>query len=72
MSSKTVVLAFFKDEVAADDAVESLKAWDKRDDDIKLSSIGVLVLDDKGKIEDPQARQVAASARVPGSASCWR
>ncbi len=51
MSSKTVVLAFFKDEVAADDAVESLKAWDKRDDDIKLSSIGVLVLDDKGKIK---------------------
>jgi predicted flap endonuclease-1-like 5' DNA nuclease len=51
MSSKTVVLAFFKDEAAADDAVESLKAWDKRDNDVKLSSIGVLVLDDKGKIK---------------------
>ena len=51
MADKTVVLSFFKDEVAADDAVESLKAWDKRDDQIKLSSIGVLVLDDKGKIK---------------------
>src|SRR4249919_3589775 len=51
MSSKTVVLAFFKDEAEADDAVESLKAWDKRDNDVKLSSIGVLVLDDKGKIK---------------------
>ena len=51
MAQKTVVLAFFKDEAAADDAVESLKAWDKADDDIKLNAIGVLVLDDKGKIK---------------------
>jgi hypothetical protein len=28
-----------------------LKAWDKRDNDIKLSSIDVLVLDEKGKIK---------------------
>ena len=69
MSSKTVVLAFFKDEVAADDAVESLKAWDKTDDDIKLSAIGVLVLDDKGKIKT-QSSASAASARVRASASC--
>jgi predicted flap endonuclease-1-like 5' DNA nuclease len=51
MADDTVVLAFFKDEAAADDAVESLKAWDKADDDIKLNAIGVLVLDDKGKIK---------------------
>ena len=29
MASKTVVIAFFEDEPAADEAVESLKAWDK-------------------------------------------
>jgi hypothetical protein len=46
-----VVLGIFKDEAAADAAVESLKAWDKGDVDIKLESIGVLVLDDKGKIK---------------------
>jgi len=51
MADDRVVLAFFKDETAADDAVESLKAWDKADDDIKLNAIGVLVLDDKGHIK---------------------
>ena len=51
MASKTVVLAFFSDEEAADDAVESLKAWDKAEHDIKLGAIGVLVLDDKGKVK---------------------
>ena len=51
MASKTVVLAFFNDEPTADDAVESLKAWDKADDYIKLDAIGVLAVDDKGKIK---------------------
>ena len=51
MSDKQVVVAIFKDEAAADGAVEGLKAWDKADDDIKLNAIGVLVLDDKGKIK---------------------
>ncbi len=51
MAGKTVVLAFFKDEPAADDAVEAMKAWDKADWDVKLDAIGVLALDDKGKIK---------------------
>jgi hypothetical protein len=51
MSDKQVVLAVFDDEAAADAAVEALKQWDKADDDIKLNAIGVLVLDDKGKIK---------------------
>ena len=51
MASKTVVLALFNDEPTADDAVEALKKWDKADDDIKLDAIGVLALDDKGKIK---------------------
>jgi len=51
MSDKQVVLAIFKDEAAADAAVVSLKAWDKADDDVKLNAIGVLVLDDKGKVK---------------------
>jgi uncharacterized membrane protein len=49
--ASSVVLAFFPDEVAADSAAESLKAWDKLDDDVKLNAIGVLVLDDKGKVK---------------------
>ena len=51
MASKTVVLAFFNDEATADDAAEDLKRWDKADDDIKLKAIGVLVLDEKGKLK---------------------
>ena len=51
MAKKTVVLAYFANEIAADDAVESLKQWDKADDDVKLNAIGVLVLDDKGKLK---------------------
>jgi hypothetical protein len=51
MSNKQVVLAIFEDEAAADRAVESLKIWDRADDDIKLNAIGVLVLDDNGKIK---------------------
>ena len=51
MAGKTVVLSFFKDEAAADDAVDSLKKWDKADNEIKLDVIGVLVVDAKGKIK---------------------
>jgi hypothetical protein len=46
-----VVLSIFKDEAAADAAAESLKAWDIEDDSIKLDAIGVLVLDENGKIK---------------------
>jgi uncharacterized membrane protein len=49
--SKQVVLAIFPDEGAADTAAQALKEWDKLDDDVKLHAIGVLVLDDKGKIK---------------------
>ena len=51
MSDKQLVLATFSDEAAADAAVTSLKSWDKADDDIKANAIGVLVLDDKGKLK---------------------
>jgi uncharacterized membrane protein len=48
---KQVVIAIFPDEAAADSAVESLKDWDKLDDDVKLNAVGVLVLDDNGKVK---------------------
>ena len=48
---KQVVVAIFPDEGTADTAAQSLKEWDKLDDDVKLNAIGVLVLDDKGKIK---------------------
>ena len=51
MGSKQVVVAIFPDEAQADTAAQSLKDWDKLDDDVKLNAIGVLVLDEKGKIK---------------------
>ena len=51
MAQRQLVLAIFANEAAADDAVVALKDWDKLDDQVKLDSIGVLVLDDKGKVK---------------------
>jgi hypothetical protein len=52
MADTQVVLGLFADEAAADAAVESLKSWDKLTDEIKLTSIGVLVADKSGKIKE--------------------
>jgi hypothetical protein len=46
-----VILGVFADEAAADAAVVALKAWDKASDEVKLTSIGVLVLDEKGALK---------------------
>ena len=51
MAENQVVLGVFANEAAADAAVDSLKAWDKASDKVKLTSIGVLVLDDKGALK---------------------
>src|SRR6516162_9323307 len=51
MAKKQVVLSVFGDEAAADTAAQSLKDWDKIDDEVKLHAIGVLVLDEKGKVK---------------------
>ena len=51
LSDKSVVLAIFEDEAKADAAVESIKAWDKTDDRVKLGTMGVLVLDDSGDVK---------------------
>jgi hypothetical protein len=48
--SKQVVLGIFADESAADAAAHALNAWDDRDDDVKVDAIGILVLDEDGKI----------------------
>ena len=51
LAHKQVVVAIFPDEAAADTTAQSLKDWDKLDDDVKLHTIGILVLDEKGKIK---------------------
>jgi uncharacterized membrane protein len=51
MAKKQLVLALFENEAAADEAVKTIKSWDKASKDIKLGSIGVLVKNDKGKVK---------------------
>ena len=51
MARNTVVLAFFQSEAEADDAAEQMKEWDKWEADVKLNAMGVLALDDNGKIK---------------------
>ena len=43
--NQNVVVAFFKDEAAAQNAVDLLKSWDDADDDVKLGAIGTIVKD---------------------------
>jgi uncharacterized membrane protein len=67
VADKQVVLAIFKDEPAADAAVESLKEWNKDNNlDIELGSIGVLVLGDDGKVKTHKlgARSGATGAGI--------
>jgi hypothetical protein len=52
MADNQVIIGTFKDEAAADAAVESLKAWDQTYAEIKLSAIGVLVLDEAGQVKE--------------------
>ena len=51
MANKQLVIAFFDNEDAADEAVDEIKQWDKASKEVKLGAIGVLVKDDKGEIK---------------------
>jgi hypothetical protein len=51
MAKQQLVLAFFENEAAADQAVDGMKQWDKASKEIELGAIGILVKDDKGKIK---------------------
>jgi uncharacterized membrane protein len=51
MANKQLVIAFFENEEAADDAVDQIKQWDKASKEVKLGAIGILVKDDEGEIK---------------------
>jgi uncharacterized membrane protein len=52
MAESKLVLAVFADEATADQAVETLKTWDQSDARITLGAIGVLVVDENGKLKE--------------------
>jgi uncharacterized membrane protein len=47
-----LVLAFFANEAAADQAAEALKNWEKASEYMKVDAIGVLVKDKEGKVKE--------------------
>lgn len=51
MSKKQLVLVYFGNEAAADEAVNAVKQWDKATKEIKLGAIGILVKDKDGKVK---------------------
>lgn len=51
MSNQQLILAFFENTTIAEDAVATLKQWDRANDDIRFGAIGVLVKDEDGKIK---------------------
>jgi hypothetical protein len=65
-----LVLAFFENEAAANDAVNQIKGWDKASKDVKLGAIGILVKDDKGKVKTQKlgARKTKTGALLFGLA----
>lgn len=71
MAKQQLVLAFFENEAAADQAVDAVKQWDKASKEIKLGAIGVLVKDDKGKIKTHKlgARKTGTGAVLFGLAA---
>jgi uncharacterized membrane protein len=49
--AQQLVLSFFENEAAADEAVKQVKEWDKATREVKLGNVGILVKDDKGQIK---------------------
>jgi hypothetical protein len=52
MSKNRLVLAFFENEAAADEAVNGLMQWRKANKEIKLGAVSVLAKDEQGKIKE--------------------
>jgi len=64
MSNQQLILAFFENSAKAEDAVATLKQWDRANDDIRFGAIGVLVKDADGKIK---AQKVGTRAGKKGA-----
>lgn len=59
-----LVVAYFSNKVAAEAAVEGIKAWDKADHDVKLGAIAVMTLDDKGELHADEVGQRSTKSGV--------
>ena len=63
--NRNLIIAYFPSDYAADTAAQSLKAWDKATDAVKLGGIGILTWQD-GKVKTHKV-----GARAAGTGAKW-
>ncbi len=63
--NRNLVVAYFDNAAAADDAAQQLKHWDKDDDDIKLGGMGIVTM------EDGELKTHKVGAHAAGTGAKW-
>jgi hypothetical protein len=61
--NEQVIVAFFNNKSAADNAVSALQAWDKASDEIKLGAVGTITKEN-GKVKTNVGRKTGKGAAV--------
>lgn len=64
--NRNLIIAYFPDVDAAQTAAKDLKHWDKAQDDVKLGGIGIVTVDEKGKLKTHKV-----GARAGGTGAKW-
>ena len=64
--NRNLIIAYFPSKDKAEKAAEHLKDWDKSRGDIKLGGIGIITLDEKGKLKTHKV-----GARAGGTGAKW-
>ena len=64
--NRNLILAYFPTVEEAEQRAEDLKHWDKMRGDVRLGGIGIITLDDKGKIKTHKV-----GARAGGTGAKW-
>ena len=64
--NRNLIIAYFPSKKKAEKAAKNLKRWDKKRGDIKLGGVGIITLDDKGKLKTHKV-----GARAGGTGAKW-
>ena len=64
--NRNLIIAYFLSKEKAEKAARLLKKWDKKRGDIKLGGIGIITLDDEGKLKTHKV-----GARAGGTGAKW-
>jgi len=64
--NRNLIIAYFPSKETAEKAARHLKKWDKKRGDIKLGGVGIITLDDEGKLKTHKV-----GARAGGTGAKW-